>query len=291
MTAVPGHFEGVEQKLGHPQPTVAELLGFDEHAGDAAVRDERSGLPATWYEPGFDPPVQAAIPFKIRFNEKAPSATGLEPPEPAPVYLPADAVAVYAPWHFHRNDFGAYINGEQLVRMAARLAASLGAPFATVAPHYLRQIVLHEQAHFMFEVAATELEDLREKWLYRRYLLFGAGPAPPLTDGVPEEIWASWREVKYAKRKEKDFPELNGYSFLVAQELYGLPPGYSDFERYEDREEVRSSVASLMLGPGTRPVATGRWGGPSGKEYERMPLHWIGSERDLRLLGGLPGSP
>lgn len=286
MTAVPAHFEGVEQKLGYQQPTVADLLDLREPVEDAQVRDDRPGLAATWYDPRT-PSIEAAIPFKIRFNEKAPFAAGVEPPDPAPVYLPADAIAVYVPWHFHRDHFGAYVKGEQLLRMASRLAANLGASFATVAPHYLRQIALHEQAHFMFELAATELEDLREEWLYRRYVLCGAGPAPPLTDGVPEEIWASWREVEYARRQERNFPELDGYPSRVAEELRGLPPGYRDFEQYQEREAVRAAVASRILGPGARPAATGRWGGPSGREYERMPLHWVGSERDLRLLGGV----
>jgi hypothetical protein len=152
----------------------------------------------------------------------------------------------------------------------------------------LRQIVLHEQAHFMFETAAAELEDVAEEWLYATYVRYHAQPAPPLTEGVAEEVWACWREVGYARRVARQLPRLHGYPVLVADELRQLPPGYRDFELMgRVGSEVRAAVASLIQAR-YQPLRTGRWGAPTGREADNMPIYWIGREDVLVGLGGLP---
>jgi hypothetical protein len=272
-------FESVEEKLG-PQP-----LSVDERAIVPT-----SGLPATWFDDSFAPGDQVAIPFSVAFGDSIPFADAIEPPQPSPVYIPADAIAVYAPWHRYRDDYGAYIREEPLLALASWLANELAVPFGRIAPHVLRQIARHEQAHFMFEVAAFELEDVSEEWLYPRYVRGNTGPAPPLTDGVAEEIWASWREVEYARRVARKFADLRSYPDLVIRELLTLPPGYSDFEVMKDEPRaVRAAVASLMR-PGYERIVSGRWGAPAGREADNMPLYWIGEERSLAGLGGLPRS-
>jgi hypothetical protein len=281
---VPEFFEAVEEKLGHP-PQEARIE--TELGADAALVAPDDSLAATWFDPSFDPTEVDAIPFTIHFSGSVPSADTIAPPKPSPVYIPADAIAVYAPWHVYRDDFGAYIQEQPLLELASRMADDLGVSFAEIAPHGLRQIVLHEQAHFMFEVAATELEDVAEEWLYPAYVNH-AGPAPPLTAGVPEEIWASWREVEYARRVERRFPRLVGYGDLVKSELRQLPPGYRDFELMGRRGgEVRTAVASLIQ-VRYQALRTDRWGAPTGKEAERMPIYWIGNEDVLLGLGGIP---
>lgn len=249
------------------------------------------GLPATWFDPSFDPGSAPAIPFSIAWNgDSVPRASKLGSPRPIPVYVPADAVAVYAPWHIYGVDYGAYLRQEKILGLAGRMAEDLGCHIEAIAPHVLRQIVLHEQAHFMFEVAAGELEDVRGNWLYREYARSGSGPWPPLTGGVVEEIWASWRELKYAERVErKHRPDLSGYSTLIKRELETLPPGYSEYHLMADLSaEVRAAVASLILGGGGPGAATGRWGGPTGTEANNMPIYWLGDEEILTGLGGKP---
>lgn len=180
VSGYPEMFELLAEKLGtHPDAVGAD---FDETRQGLVSED--SGLAATWFDSSFDPDGDAAIPFNIRFNASVPAAEAMEPPRPSPVYLPADAIAVYAPWHIYRDDFGAYIKEDELLALASRVAEDLMVGFSEIAPHILRQIVLHEQAHFMFEIAAAEVEDVSEEWLYRRYVS-SAGPAPPLTDGGP----------------------------------------------------------------------------------------------------------
>jgi hypothetical protein len=273
-------FEAVEAKLGS-QPESA--------SGAQAAFDDAPGVPihplsASWFDPSFDPGSEPAVSFTIRFDQSVPRAARIEPPKPLPAYVPADAIAIYAPWHFYRDDFGAYIRQDQLLALASRMAIDIGVPFADLAPHVLRQIVLHEQAHFMFEIAAAELEDVAREWLYRSYTQH-VGPWPPLTDGVVEEIWAAWRELEYAKRAARKLTELRAYPAAVDEDLRGLPPGYRDFELMRRHGlDVRAAVASLVIGSDT--IVTGRWGGPTGREADNVPLYWVGAREVLAELGG-----
>jgi hypothetical protein len=276
-------FEAVEAKLGSQPDAASEdsMANWDATPSDAAV----PSLPASWFDPSFEPGSEAAVPFTIRFDDSVPRANRIEAPTPLPAYVPADAIAIYAPWHFYRDDFGAYIRQDQLLALASRVANDADVPFADLAPHVLRQIVLHEQAHFMFEIATAEVEDVAGEWLYRRYTAH-AGPWPPLTEGVVEEIWASWRELEYAKRVSRRLAKLRAYPAAVADDLRGLPPGYRDFEQMRRYgPDVRAAVASLVIGSDT--IVTGRWGGPTGREPDNMPLYWIGAREVLAGLGGL----
>src|SRR4051812_43662394 len=132
MAAYPDLFHDVAEKLG-PQPDLEPQWA----EADAPVGPTADALPASWFDPSFDPDAEPATPFVIRFSESIPVATGIGPPRPLPVYVAADVIAVYAPWHVYGERYGAYIRQDKLLGLASWMSDGLGVPFPQVAPHIL----------------------------------------------------------------------------------------------------------------------------------------------------------
>lgn len=221
--------------------------------------------------------------------EPDPAAVELFLPEADRPSLPADAIAVYAPWHFYGDHWGIYVNERLLGGFAEALARLTNTPLRQIAPLAHHQVLEHEWVHFAFEIAGTEIEDAVGASRYREYARYGYGnPDPSLSLGPLEEIVASAAEVVFARHGRGGFKNLRpkGYTEAVGTLLDACPPGYSDWRLMTTRrEEVLRGVMSRIAG---RPMKTHRWGEADASEKDQVPLHWVGDPAKAPFFGALP---
>jgi hypothetical protein len=206
--------------------------------------------------------------------------------------LPADAIAVYRPWHLNGEDWGIYVSELALTVFTAGLAQLTGGSIPQLAPLALRQILEHEWTHFAFEVAGTEIGDALSAIVYPSYVTerFNASNRPYV--GPLEEVVASWSEVDFARNPPHGFRSLRprGYTRAVQHLLSLAPPGYRDWRQMDSRLDgaaIVAGVASLIAG---RDMSTSRWGAVTDAEKAQVPIYWVGEPSRAAAFGALPKS-
>jgi hypothetical protein len=156
-----------------------------------------------------------------------------------------------------------------------------------LAPFVLRQVIAHEQVHFAWEVAGTEIEDILGEPAYRPYLIKRRDGQSPWTTGRLEEVLASHAEVRYARsaeRRQRRAPAPAGYSKAVAGSLARVGPPYADWEEASRHDEpIRAALATMIAGWPDRHM--GRWGRLQAPEMRQAPVFWVGSPATFASLG------
>ena len=227
-----------------------------------------------------------------KFEPDADIVALFTPSERRPV-LPADAIAVYAPWHLYGDAWGIYVSEPMLTGFTASLAALTEAPIGLVAPLALRQILEHEWTHFAFEVAGTEIEDVLGRFVYGGYVRYRFGrPEPYYSNGPLEEIVASWNEVVFAKGGRGGFRKLRprGYTAAVRHLLDNSPPGYCDWKWMHDWDDAKEIVGRVVSRIADADLRTYRWALTNRHENEQVPVYWVGSTAKAAVFGGFPKS-
>lgn len=204
--------------------------------------------------------------------------------------MSADTLAVYRPWHLHGDRWGIVVHEEALLGYTAGLARAAGGSPARFAPFALRQILAHEHAHFAFEVAASQIEDILGEPRYITYLAHRYGAPNRWSDGPLEEVVATWAELAFAHAPSRRGlgRKPRGYAAAVEQFNQRAPAGYRDFALmadYSRAERIIADVASLVA---RRELWAGRWW-PGTVEAERaqVPVRWEGSNPSS-VFGVLP---
>ena len=197
----------------------------------------------------------------------------------------ADAVAHYKPWHIWGEDWGIYFFAEPFRDFAASAAQLASAPYAQIEPFVFRQVLEHELTHFEFEVIGTKLEAIYGTPLYRSYLVHRYSTStrwtgPPWARGCHpgpvEEAIATWREVRYSRRKKPRPPA--GYQTAASRLADASPPGYNawrcaDIATPHLASLVTATVATLIAGqPLVSPPALHL----SEEDLADVPVHWRG---------------
>ena len=207
--------------------------------------------------------------------------------------MPADAIAVYRPWHLHAEHWGIYVSAEALAAFAGALSTLTSVPPARIAPLALRQILEHEWTHFAFEIAGTEIEDVLGRLVYPDYVLNRfSTPVPRWSNGPLEEIVASWAEVTFARHPPNGFKSRRprNYARAVERLLSLCAPGYRDWHWMEgeaDAVKITAGVASLIA---AKPMRTFRWTEVTQEEKSQVPVYWIGDRNLSAAFGAFPKS-
>lgn len=217
----------------------------------------------------------------------------LNPKYKRPLRLPADAIAVYRPWHLWEDDWGIYVSEEALTLFTAGLAQLTGASLGQLAPLALRQILEHEWIHFAFEVAAAEIGDALGEAVYVGYVRERFGRADTrYSIGPLEEIVASWAEVEFARNPPRGFRRIRprGYGRAVEHLLSRAGPGYSEWHHMQDWDdaiEITIGVISLIA---DRSLLSYRWGAVADSEKRQVPIVWVGDPAKMAAFGAFPKS-
>lgn len=284
-------FMGVMRRIGDEDPP------FRYGIGDADVVTTGRGQFAM-YDEGFAESGDVIVQIQI-VQKFDPGSLGPLPvdrlPSPAVaeemVAGPVDAVALYRPYHEFREAWGIFVYERRFFELAASLAAHCSTSTGLLAPFVLRQVIAHEQVHFAWEVAGTEIEDILGEPAYRPYLIKRRDGQSPWTTGRLEEVLASHAEVRYARGAEsrrRNVPAPAGYSKAVAGSLARVGARYADWEEASRRDEpIRAALATMIAGWPDRHM--GRWGRLQAPEMRQAPVFWVGSPATLASLAGKPG--
>lgn len=202
----------------------------------------------------------------------------------------ADAVAIYRPWHFFRDEWGIEIYEHNLLRFTHQIAEAMCESPYLLAPIVFRQVLEHEYAHFDFEVIATRFEDVTADPCYREYCL--SRYALRVRDeqtGPLEEAIATWREVVFARRTRGVLgPASSRYAKAVEMLSREAPSGYRDWPLLQDPKTRGSVVCDLcggcILG---YPFALeeGGWWRSTRTHRAEVPLRWMGEHENLKIFG------
>jgi hypothetical protein len=277
--AVPGELTADEQSM-------LELDGRSD-----ALMPPQAGLPVWALLPDEEDSgwvTEIDIPFPEDLGEGAggdegPAPTGMFSEEKAPG---ADEIAHYKPWHVWGEDWGIYFFAERFRDFVAATARLSGGAYGQLEPFVLRQLLEHELTHFEFEVVGTKLEAIYGTPLYRSYL-FDRYQQPTRWTGPPwsrranhpgpvEEAIATWREVRYARRKKPAPPP--GYQAAASKLADAAPPGYNAWRCADPgnahvAELVTATVASLIAGsPQVAPPPHGL----DDQDLAEVPIYWRG---------------
>jgi hypothetical protein len=235
------------------------------------------------------------VPFPEDVGE---GAGGDEGPAPSGMFSDsgsagADAIAHYKPWHIWGEDWGIYFFAGPFRDFVASTAQLAGCSFAQLEPFVLRQVLEHELTHFEFEVVGTKLEAILQQPLYRSYL-FERYSRPTRWTGSPwargsrtgplEEAIATWREIRYSRRKTPKPP--TGYQAAASKLADASPPGYNAWRCGDAGNEhlgeiVAATLVSLIA---DAPHVMLPLRSPSAEDFGEVPIYWRG-DRSL-----IPGS-
>jgi hypothetical protein len=144
-----------------------------------------------------------------------------------------DTVATYRPWHWHGDDgWGVVVHARPFLAVVAALmgeaerTSGRHMAFPVAARDLWAVLIDHEAFHLRVEIAATHLEAIHSKSLYREYFLGPAIAPNPWTAGKLEELLATWTEMQVPVY---DARSLRAWKILTA----AVGPGYSDWQAAE----------------------------------------------------------
>ena len=265
-------------------------LDSDDGFADAFVAPLPPDAPLWALWPDDEPSgfvTEIDVPFP---DDVGQGAGGDEGPAPSGMFSEAesagaDAIAHYKPWHVWGADWGIYFFAEPFRDFAASTARLAGAAYADVEPFVMRQILEHELTHFEFEVIGTKLEGIYSTPLYRSYLVHrysrptrwtGRPWARGRHPGPTEEALATWREVRYSRRKKPKPPA--GYQAAVSKLADASPAGYNAWRCGDTGNPhlanlVSATVSSLIL---DTPVVTPPTHELSEEDFGDVPVYWRG---------------
>lgn len=276
--AVPGELTPVEHDLLDPNV---------RYVGDAPPS---AGFPSWALLPDEEQTglvTEIDVPFPEDVGE---GAGGDDGPAPSGMFTQdesagADAVAHYKPWHVWGEDWGIYFFAQPFRDFVAATAALSGTPYRQLEPYVMRQLLEHELTHFEFEVVGTKLEAIYGAPLYRSYLFQGFS-SPTRWTGLPwakgphpgpaEEAIATWREVRYSRRKKPASPR--GYQAAASKLADASPAGYNAWRCADTANAhlaglVTATVASLIAhAPHVVPPAHGL----DQEDLGDVPVYWRG---------------
>ena len=119
-----------------------------------------------------------------------------------PVGMSPDVIAYYRAWHWQGNErWGIVIRGREFLKATCRLIAGVRrrggrTPDIYAVSAQLADLVLtHELFHLRTELAATHLETLMGRSLYREHQLSRSLTPNPWTSGSIEELLATYSET------------------------------------------------------------------------------------------------
>jgi hypothetical protein len=280
-----GFFADVESRVGIAAPLV----------------DRPETRPAPWYSPDDQEEGWTVAQDRASVELLEPGARGSDPgPWPDDLYDPdfffdshgdyqwVDAIAVYRPWHVHREEWGIAIDELELGQFVASIATYAKLSPARLAPLVTRQVLAHENVHFSFEVAATEIEDLLGEPRYLAYLSGRFGGPNRWSSGPLEEVVATSAEIRFAEslpaRGRGSAPRAYRDAVNAVNRLG--PPGYCDFELMANPHYAERIVADTAALIANRDVWSPNWWprvGPA--ETDQVPLYWRGDPSRLGLFG------
>jgi hypothetical protein len=276
--AVPGQLTPVEHDLLDPNV---------RYVGDAPPS---AGFPSWALLPDEEQTglvTEIDVPFPEDVGE---GAGGDDGPAPSGMFTQdesagADAIAHYKPWHVWGEDWGIYFFAQPFRDFVAATAALSGTPYRQLEPYVMRQLLEHELTHFEFEVVGTKLEAIYGAPLYRSYLFQGFS-SPTRWTGLPwakgphpgpaEEAIATWREVRYSRRKKPASPR--GYQAAASKLADASPAGYNAWRCADTANAhlaglVTATVASLIAhAPHVVPPAHGL----DQEDLGDVPVYWRG---------------